>query len=106
MQVSKRQFAVRALAVLAALSSAASTAAAEPSFAIAVHFSPVEQSTALVRAMTEEVSAIWAPYGVQFVWSAGRDGDGSGLDGSFGVVIQRGRQRAHDKSGSAVLGVT
>src|SRR5262245_31651693 len=105
MKMCKRSFAARVLAVLTALSSAAGTAAAAPSFAIAVHFSPSERSAPLVRAMTEEVSAIWGPYGVNFVWSAGRDdGDSAGTDGSFVVVIQRGRQP--NKSGPAVLGFT
>jgi len=103
----KRWFTVRVLAVLAVLSGAAGTAAAEPSFTIDVHFSPSERSALLVRAMTQEVSAVWAPYGVQFVWSADRDsGDGAWVDGSFTVVVQRSRGRAHDKFGHPVLGLT
>jgi len=105
--MSKRVFIALALAVLAVLSSAGDTAAAETSFAIDVHFSPSERSALLVRKMAEEVSAVWAPYGVQFVWSAARDGgDSERIGGSFVVVIQHGRHRADDKSGSPVLGLT
>jgi hypothetical protein len=107
MNMCKRRFAARVLALLASLSGAAGTAVAAPSFAVAVHFSPPERSALLVRAMTQEASAIWAPYGVEFVWSADRnDGDPAGIDGSFGVVIQRRRQREHGSSGDAVLGLT
>src|SRR5262245_15298503 len=103
----KRWLIVRVLAALSVLSSAASTAAAEPPFAIVVRFSPMEKSALLVRAMTREASAVWAPYGVQFVWSADRAGSESvGIDGSFVVVIQRGRRGAQDKSGHHVLGLT
>lgn len=103
----KPSFTARVLAVLAVLSSAARSAAAEPSFAIVVRFSPPERSALLVRTMTEEVSAVWAPYGVRFVWSADHDGvDGAQIDGSFVVVIQRGRHRAHDNFGFPVLGLT
>src|SRR5262245_23862252 len=102
----------RGLAALAALLAASGTAAAEPSFAIALHFTPSERSSMLVRAMTDEASAIWAPYGVQFVWSTdqtdGRDADESAhvVDGSFDVIIQKRRPRRFADAGRTVLGLT
>jgi hypothetical protein len=99
--------AARGLVALVALVGAACTAAAEPTFAVTVHFTPSERSQLLIRAMTDEASAIWAPYGVNFIWSTVRDDDASGcLDGSFNVIVQRRRPRAYAKSGQTVLGFT
>lgn len=95
--------------LLIALGSAASTSAAEPSFAIAVHFNPPERSVLVMQEMTSEASSIWAPYGVRFVWST--DGDGTEapgvaeVAGSFEVTIQRARNPAY-AAGGVVLGVT
>ena len=97
---------LRAVVALAALF-AATEVGAETRLCIDVRYPTPAPRAALVDAMKSEVAAIWAPYGVYFVWADNEDcTSDQSIDGSFDVRVERNNRPLAVRWNGTVLGST
>jgi hypothetical protein len=85
----------------------AGEAAAEICIDVDLRFAGPAPSAVTVRAMRNETSAIWEPYGVHLQWSPARDATRCPrVQGSFDVLVESRPSPAAGASRSSVLGST